>query len=61
MLQGSTFEHQWQLDSSCQNDKKDHSKRRLDTRQFDSNGNSVASQMSNMSNPNKFMKLLARD
>ncbi|PWA63092.1 HAS subgroup [Artemisia annua] len=58
---GSTFEHQWQLDSNFQNDQKDHSKRRLDTRQFDSNGNSVASQMSNMSNPNKFMKLLARD
>ncbi|GJT09921.1 chromatin modification-related protein EAF1 B-like protein isoform X1 [Tanacetum coccineum] len=58
---GSTFEHRWQLDSNFQNDQKDHSRRRLDTHQFDSNGSSVASQMSNMSNPNKIMKLLARD
>ncbi|KAI3787897.1 hypothetical protein L2E82_00395 [Cichorium intybus] len=58
---GSTFDHRWQLDSSFQNDQKEHSKRRLDSRQFDSNGNSVASQTSNMSNPNKFMKLLVRD
>nr|XP_043619256.1 chromatin modification-related protein EAF1 B-like isoform X2 [Erigeron canadensis] len=57
---GSTFDHRWQLDSNFQNDQKDHS-RRLDTHQFDSNGSSVASQMSNMSNPNKFMKLLVRD
>ncbi|XP_024973715.1 chromatin modification-related protein EAF1 B-like isoform X2 [Cynara cardunculus var. scolymus] len=58
---GSTYEHRWPLDSNIQNDQKDHSKRRLDTRQFDSNGNSGASQMNNMSNPNKFMKLLVRD
>ncbi|KAJ0796589.1 putative transcription factor MYB-HB-like family [Helianthus annuus] len=58
---GSAFEHRWQLDSNFQNDQKDHIRRRLDTHQFDSNGSSVASQMSNMSNPNKFMKLLARD
>lgn len=59
---GSTFDHRWQLDSNFQNnEQKEHSKRRLDTRQFDSNGNSVGSQMSNMSNPNKFMKLLVRD
>nr|XP_043609211.1 chromatin modification-related protein EAF1 B-like isoform X2 [Erigeron canadensis] len=58
---GSMFEHRWQLDSNFQNDQKDHSKRRLDTHQFDSNGNSVTSQTSNMSNPNKFMKLLVRD
>ncbi|CAH1417891.1 unnamed protein product [Lactuca virosa] len=61
-LQGSTFDHRWQLGSNFQNnEQKEHSKRRLDTRQFDSNGNSVGSQMSNMSNPNKFMKLLVRD
>ncbi|KAI3782887.1 hypothetical protein L2E82_12945 [Cichorium intybus] len=58
---GSTFDHRWQLDSSFQNDQKDHSRRRLDTHQFDSNGSSVASQMSNMSNQNKIMKLLVRD
>ncbi|KAI3742045.1 hypothetical protein L1987_59724 [Smallanthus sonchifolius] len=58
---GSAFEHRWQPDSSFQNDQKDHIRRRLDTHQFDSNGSSVASQMSNMSNPNKFMKLLVRD
>ncbi|CAI9288354.1 unnamed protein product [Lactuca saligna] len=59
---GSTFDHRWQLDSNFQNnEQKEHSKRRLDARQFDSNGNSVGSQMSNMSNPNKFMKLLVRD
>ncbi|MFS7902303.1 putative transcription factor MYB-HB-like family [Helianthus anomalus] len=58
---GSMFDHRWQLDSEFQNDQKDHLKRRLDTRQFDSNGNSVASQTSNMSNSSKFMKLLVRD
>ncbi|KAI7748261.1 hypothetical protein M8C21_000375 [Ambrosia artemisiifolia] len=58
---GSAFEHRWQLDSNFQNDQKDHIRRRLDTHQFDSNGSSAASQMSNMSNPNKFMKLLVRD
>ncbi|KAI3801144.1 hypothetical protein L1987_29247 [Smallanthus sonchifolius] len=58
---GSAFEHRWQFDASFQNDQKDHIRRRLDTHQFDSNGSSVASQMSNMSNPNKFMKLLVRD
>ncbi|KAL8191882.1 hypothetical protein R6Q57_028613 [Mikania cordata] len=58
---GSMLEQRWQLDSSFQNDQKDHIRRRLDTHQFDSNGSSVASQMSNMSNPNKFMKLLVRD
>ncbi|KAJ9548053.1 LOW QUALITY PROTEIN: hypothetical protein OSB04_020596 [Centaurea solstitialis] len=58
---GSTFEHRWPLDSNFQNEQKDHSRRRLDTHQFESNGSSVASQMSNMSNPNKFMKLLVRD
>ncbi|KAI7735698.1 hypothetical protein M8C21_032258 [Ambrosia artemisiifolia] len=58
---GSTFEHRWQLDSSFQNDQKDHSRRRPDTHQFDSNGSSAVSQMSNMTNPNKFMKLLVRD
>ncbi|KAI3694379.1 hypothetical protein L1987_77344 [Smallanthus sonchifolius] len=58
---GSTFEHRWQHDSNFPNDQKDHSRRRLDTHQFESNGNSAVSQMSNMSNPNKFMKLLVRD
>ncbi|CAH1431916.1 unnamed protein product [Lactuca virosa] len=58
---GSTFDHRWQLDSNFQSDQKDHSRRRLDAHQFDSNGSSVASQMSNMSNPNKIMKLLVRD
>ncbi|XP_024966252.1 chromatin modification-related protein EAF1 B-like isoform X3 [Cynara cardunculus var. scolymus] len=58
---GSTFEHRWHLDSNFQNEQKDHSRRRPDTHQFESNGSSVASQMSNMSNPNKFMKLLVRD
>ncbi|KAK1420606.1 hypothetical protein QVD17_22328 [Tagetes erecta] len=58
---GSVFEQRWQHDSNFHNDQKDHIRRRLDTHQFDSNGTSVASQMSNMSNPNKFMKLLVRD
>ncbi|KAK9075980.1 hypothetical protein SSX86_004310 [Deinandra increscens subsp. villosa] len=58
---GSTFEHRWQFDSNFHNDQKDHSRRRLDTHQFDSNGSSGVSHMSNMSNPNKFMRLLVRD
>ncbi|KAJ0779613.1 putative transcription factor MYB-HB-like family [Helianthus annuus] len=58
---GPTFEHRWQHDSSFQNDQKDHSRRRLDARQFDSNGSSAVSQMSNMSNSNKFVKSLVRD
>ncbi|CAH1433907.1 unnamed protein product [Lactuca virosa] len=59
--EGSTFDHRWQLDSNFQSAQKDHSRRRLDAHQFDSNGSSLASQMSNMSNPNKIMKLLVRD
>ncbi|KAL8215078.1 hypothetical protein R6Q57_004527 [Mikania cordata] len=58
---GSLFDDQWQLDSNFQSDQKNHLKRRLDTRKFDSNGNNVASQTINMSNSNKFMKLLVRD
>ncbi|XP_071701548.1 chromatin modification-related protein EAF1 A-like isoform X2 [Rutidosis leptorrhynchoides] len=58
---GSTFENRWQLDSNYLNEQKDHSRRRLDPHQFDSNGSSVASQMSNMSNQNKFIKSLVRD
>ncbi|KAK9057433.1 hypothetical protein SSX86_022268 [Deinandra increscens subsp. villosa] len=58
---GSMFDDRWQLDSTFQNEQKDRLKRRLDTRQFDSNGNSVASQTSNISNSNKFMKLLVHD
>ncbi|XP_076921762.1 chromatin modification-related protein EAF1 A-like [Bidens hawaiensis] len=58
---GSMFGHQWQLDPDFQNDQNNHLKRRLDNRQLDSNGNSVASQTSNMSNSSKFMKLLVRD
>ncbi|XP_071726711.1 chromatin modification-related protein EAF1 B-like isoform X2 [Rutidosis leptorrhynchoides] len=58
---GSTFENRWQFDSNFQIEQKDHSRRRLDPHQFDSNGSSVASPMNNMSNQNKFMKLLVRD
>ncbi|KVH94229.1 HAS subgroup, partial [Cynara cardunculus var. scolymus] len=92
---GSSFDHRWQPDSQFQNDQKDHSKRRLDGHQLDSNGSNglyiqhnmkklkmkqssdnpfdnltpmapsipspVTSQMSNMSNPKKFMELLVRD
>ncbi|CAH1414484.1 unnamed protein product [Lactuca virosa] len=61
LLQGSTFDHRWQLDSNFKSGQKDHSRRRLDAHQFDSNGSSVASQLSNMSNPNKIMKLLVCD
>ncbi|KAF6177065.1 hypothetical protein GIB67_015940 [Kingdonia uniflora] len=56
---GSAYEQRWQLDSVVQNEQRDLLKRRSESRAFESNGNSVASQMSNMSNPNKFMKLMA--
>ncbi|XAR58725.1 Nucleoplasmin ATPase [Bertholletia excelsa] len=91
---GSTYEQRWQGDNSFQNEQRDHSRKRLDSHQLDSNGNSglygqlivkkpkmvrpsldnsfdsltpmtgsipspVASQMSNMSNPNKLIKILS--
>ncbi|KAA8543485.1 hypothetical protein F0562_021020 [Nyssa sinensis] len=90
---GSTYEHRWQLDSNFQNDQRDHTRKRSESHQLESNGSSglfgqhmvkkpkmmkqsldnsfdnlnpmagsipspVASQMSNMSNPNKFIKML---
>ncbi|KAK9282032.1 hypothetical protein L1049_004944 [Liquidambar formosana] len=89
----STYDHRWQLDANAHNEQRDHSKKRLESLHFESNGNSglfgqhnakkpkivkqsldnnfdnispmsgsipspVASQMSNMSNPNKFMKMI---
>ncbi|KAG8387286.1 hypothetical protein BUALT_Bualt02G0005600 [Buddleja alternifolia] len=91
----AAYEHKWQADSSFQNEQfqKDHLKKRYESHQFESNGNSgflsqpilkkpkimrqlqdnsydnipptggsvpspVASQMSNMSNPNKIIKML---
>ncbi|KAF8402099.1 hypothetical protein HHK36_013051 [Tetracentron sinense] len=91
---GSAYEQGWQLDSIVQNEQRDHSRKRLDSHHFESNGNSglfgqhsakkpkilkqsldtspesitpvtgsisspVASQMSNMSNPNKLIKMIA--
>ncbi|CAL5353506.1 unnamed protein product [Camellia sinensis] len=88
---GSTYEHRWQFDNNFE--QRDHSKRRMDSHQLESNGRSglfgqhimkkpkmtkqsldnsfdnltpmsgtipspVASQMSNMSNPNKLIKIL---
>ncbi|XP_059660279.1 chromatin modification-related protein EAF1 B-like isoform X2 [Cornus florida] len=90
---GSTYEQRWQLDPNFQNEQRDHSRKRLESYQLESNGSSglfgqqiikkpklakqsldnsfdnltplagsipspVASQMSNMPNPNKFIKLL---
>ncbi|XP_027336682.1 chromatin modification-related protein EAF1 B-like [Abrus precatorius] len=93
---GSTYDQGWQLDSILI-EQRDHSKKRVDSHHFESNGNSglygqhnvkkpkimkqsldnpldnvapmtnsipspAASQMSNMSNPNKFIKIIsARD
>ncbi|XP_057484162.1 chromatin modification-related protein EAF1 B-like isoform X2 [Actinidia eriantha] len=91
---GSPYEQRWQLDNDFQNEQRDHSRRRLDSHQLESNGSSglfgqhitkkpkimkqllvnsfdnltpmvgsitspVASQMSNMSSPNKLIKILA--
>uniref|UniRef100_A0A2N9I759 Myb-like domain-containing protein n=1 Tax=Fagus sylvatica TaxID=28930 RepID=A0A2N9I759_FAGSY len=89
----ASYDQGWQLDSAVLNEQRDHSKKRLDSHHFESNGTSglygqpnakkpkmmkqsldntfdnitpmsgsvpspVASQMSNMSNPNKFIKLI---
>ncbi|XXG65669.1 hypothetical protein AAC387_Pa05g3305 [Persea americana] len=89
-----TFEQRWQLDSMAQHEQKDNLRKRPESRQLESNGNTgmyghpgakkprvlkqlpdasletmtpmsgpipspVASQMSNMSNPNKLMKMIA--
>ncbi|KAF8394106.1 hypothetical protein HHK36_020311 [Tetracentron sinense] len=97
---GSAYEQRWQLDSMVPIEQRDHSKKRLDSHHFESNGSSgkalssglysqhpakkqkimkqsldtspesitpvtgsihspVASQMSNMSNPNKLFKVIA--
>ncbi|CAI8585292.1 unnamed protein product [Vicia faba] len=89
---GSGYDQGWQLDSVVLGEQRDHSKKRLDSHHFESNGNSglygqhnvkkqkmtkqsletfdnispinnsipspVASQMSNMSNPNKFIRII---
>ncbi|GAV70699.1 HSA domain-containing protein/Myb_DNA-bind_6 domain-containing protein [Cephalotus follicularis] len=89
---GTSYEQGWQPDSTFHHDQRDHSRKRLDNHQFDSNGTTglylqhntkkpkimkqsldntfdnmtatgsipspVASQMSNMSNPNKLIKLI---
>ncbi|XP_042975984.1 chromatin modification-related protein EAF1 B-like isoform X1 [Carya illinoinensis] len=89
----STYDLGWQLDSATLNEQRDHSKKRSDNHQFESNGTNglygqpnskrpkffkqaldntfdnitpmsgsipspAASQMSNMSSPNKFIKLI---
>ncbi|KAM3373811.1 chromatin modification-related protein EAF1 B [Capsicum galapagoense] len=92
-LLGSAYGQRWQADSNYQANQKDHSRKRFESHQFESNGSSglfgqhnakkpkmlrqsfetfennapiggsipspVASQMSNMSNPNKFMRMLS--
>ncbi|WJX81703.1 hypothetical protein P8452_64551 [Trifolium repens] len=89
---GSAYDQGWQLDSVLPSEQRDHSKKRLDSHHFDSNGNSglygqpngkklkmtkqsletfdnispinnsilspAASQMSNMSNPNKLIRII---
>ncbi|XP_058756978.1 chromatin modification-related protein EAF1 B-like isoform X3 [Vicia villosa] len=89
---GSGYDQGWQLDSVVLSEQRDHSKKRLDSHHFESNGNSglygqhnvkkqkmtkqsletfdnispinnsipspAASQMSNMSNPNKFIRII---
>lgn len=90
---GSAFEHGWQFESTVYSEQRDHSKKRLESHHFDSNGNNglygqqnakkpkimkqsldttfdnstpltgsipspAASQMSNMSNPTKLIKLI---
>ncbi|GAB4830218.1 hypothetical protein Ancab_019860 [Ancistrocladus abbreviatus] len=88
---GASYDQRWQVDSTTQNEQRDHLKKRSDSHQYESNGNSglygqhgkkpkilkqsdnsfenttpmggsiaspVASQMSNMSNPNKLNKLI---
>ncbi|XP_057457383.1 chromatin modification-related protein EAF1 B-like isoform X2 [Lotus japonicus] len=94
MTLGSAYEQGWKLDSSVQNEQRDHSSKRLNSHHFESNGNCglygqhnvkkpkitkqsldhaldnnspmtnsvpspAASQMSNMSNPNKFIKIIS--
>ncbi|GAU18248.1 hypothetical protein TSUD_175900 [Trifolium subterraneum] len=88
----SAYDQGWQLDSVVPSEQRDHSKKRLDSHHFDSNGNSglygqhngkkpkitkqshetfenispinnsmlspAASQMSNMSNPNKLIRII---
>ncbi|KAL4321711.1 chromatin modification-related protein EAF1 B isoform X1 [Arachis hypogaea] len=91
---GSTYDPAWQLDSVALNEQRDHSKKRLDSHHFESNGSSglygqhnvkkpktmkqsldnnfdnsapvtnsipspAASQMSNMSNPSKFIRIIS--
>ncbi|CAL0304525.1 unnamed protein product [Lupinus luteus] len=87
---GSAYDQGWQLDSFAPNEQRDHSKKRLDSFHFESNGNSglygqhnvkklktlkqpldniapitnsipspAASQMSNMSNPSKFIRIIS--
>ncbi|XXG74451.1 hypothetical protein AAC387_Pa07g3167 [Persea americana] len=93
-VKGSSFEPRWQLDSIAQHEQRDHSRKRVENHQLESNGNTgmhgqhaakkpkvlkqlpdaslepmnpvsgsipspVASQMSNMSNPNKLIKFIA--
>ncbi|XP_057437066.1 chromatin modification-related protein EAF1 B-like isoform X4 [Lotus japonicus] len=55
----TAYDHGWQLDSVVLSDQKDYPKKRLDSHHFESNGNSAASQMSNMSNPNKFIRIIS--
>ncbi|OVA15959.1 SANT/Myb domain [Macleaya cordata] len=94
MGKGSAYEQRWPLDSMVQNEQRDHSKKRLESHAFESNGNSglggqhvakkpkimkqlpdtspesinpligsipspVASQVSNLSNPSKLIKMFA--
>ncbi|XP_077225080.1 chromatin modification-related protein EAF1 B-like isoform X2 [Tasmannia lanceolata] len=91
---GSTFEQRWQMDSMVHHEQKDQSKKRFESHNFESNGNTglygqhvakkpkllkhlpdgapefstpvtgsipspVTSQMSNMSNSNKLIKMIA--
>uniref|UniRef100_A0A0V0J0Q1 Putative chromatin modification-related protein EAF1-like n=1 Tax=Solanum chacoense TaxID=4108 RepID=A0A0V0J0Q1_SOLCH len=93
-LLGSSYGQRWQVDSNYQINQKDHSRKRFESHQLESNGSSglfgqhiakkpkmlrqsfensfennapiggsipspVASQMSNMSNPNKLMRMLS--
>ncbi|KAJ7961532.1 chromatin modification-related protein EAF1 B-like [Quillaja saponaria] len=62
---GSAYDQGWQRDSTILNEQRDFSKKRLESHHFECNGSSGLyaqhnrqSQMSNMSNPSKLIKLI---
>ncbi|XP_019059011.1 PREDICTED: chromatin modification-related protein EAF1 B-like isoform X2 [Tarenaya hassleriana] len=58
---GSGYDQTWHRDSTVHGEQKDHWKKRPEANHFDTNGSipsPAVSQMSNMSNSNKFIKLI---